>query len=140
MKDLLLPLQGKPVDNEDLEGQQETSHLAMVQSNTQEVQGASPVHGRASDIEWESGNGSIHEDAEVVTQVGTSDTQSPHAGKNQNRSPGEQKTAHDGLVDGGIEWLVSQRQLVNVVAQDAQREDGEGEEVASLVWAPKDLS
>lgn len=39
----------------------------------------------------------------------------------------------------GVEGLVSQGQLVDMVAQNPQREDSNGEKIASSVRAPKDL-
>lgn len=86
---LLLPLQSEPVHHKDLGSQKKTSHLALVQSNAQEVQGASPVHGRAGHVEREAGDGSIHEDSKVVAQVGASHTKSPHARQDKDRANGE---------------------------------------------------
>lgn len=63
----LLPLEGKPVQHKHLGSQKDTSDLAVVQSNTEEVQSAAPVHGRSGHVEREAGDGGIHENAEVVT-------------------------------------------------------------------------
>ena len=60
MENLLLPLESKPVQDEDLTRQNDTSHLAMVERNTQKIQGASPVHRRAGDVEGEASDGGIH--------------------------------------------------------------------------------
>src|SRR4051794_30149389 len=73
---ILLPLQGEPVQHKDLGCQKETGNLALVQSNSEEVQSAAPVHGGAGHVEWEAGNRGIHEDTKVVTKIGASHAQS----------------------------------------------------------------
>lgn len=139
-ENLLLPLQSEPVQHKDLRSQKNTGHLALVQSYSEEVQSTSPVHRRASHVEWEAGNRSIHENTEIVAQVGTSHTKSPHTGEDEDGADDEQNTTHNGLVHGCVEGLLSQSDLVHMVTQDTQREDSEGEEIASFVWATKNAS
>jgi hypothetical protein len=91
--DLLLPLESEPVYNEDLRSEQEAGDLAIVESHTQKVQGAAPVHRGTSNIEWEAGDGSIHEDAEIVSEVGSGDAEGIHARQNEDRSDAEQDGA-----------------------------------------------
>lgn len=110
----------------------------MVQSNTEEVQSATPVHWRASHIEGKAGDRCVHEDTEVVTKISAGHTKSPHAGENQNRANSEQDTTNDGLVHRGIEGLVCQGKLINMVTENSEREDGKGEEVAAIACASKD--
>jgi hypothetical protein len=132
---LLLPLKGKPVQNKDPSRQNEAGHLARVEGDAQEVQSATPVHGGPGDVEREAGDRGIHENAEIITQVGAGDAESPHASQDEHRAEAEEGITKQGLVDWGIEGLVCQRQLEQVVTEDAEGEDGEGEEVASVVGA-----
>lgn len=132
---LLLPLESKPVQDEDLGRQCDPSHLAVVKSDSQEVQGASPVHGGAGDVERKASDGGIHQDSEVVSKVGAGDAKSIHAGQNENGAKAKEDGSQDRLVHRGVVRLVSQGQLVEVVTQNAQRKDGECEEVASIVGA-----
>lgn len=104
---LLFPAKSEPVQDKDLGSQKNTRNLAVVQCNTKEVQGATPVHRRAGYVEREPGDGSIHENAEVVAKVGTRHTKSPHAGENQDGTDSKQDTSNDGLVDRSVEGLVS---------------------------------
>lgn len=137
-QNLLLPLQGKPVHHKDLGSQKKTSYLALVQSNAEEVQGASPVHGRASHVEREAGDGCIHENAKVVAEVGTSDAESPHARQNQDRAGNEQDTTDDRLVHRSVEGLLIESDLVDMVTQNSQRENRESQEIASFVGPTED--
>lgn len=137
---VLLPLKGEPVQHKDLGCQKETSDLALVQSKAEEVQGAAPIHGRASHVEREAGDGGIHEDTKIVTKIGASYTQSPHAGQHQDGADGEQNAADEGLVHRRVERLLIEGDLVEVVTQDAQREDREGQEVASSVRTTEEAS
>jgi len=90
---LLLPLKSEPVQDEDLGRQGNPSHLTVVKSDSQEVQGASPVHGRAGDVEREASDGGIHQDSEVISKVGAGDTKSIHAGQNENGANAEEDGA-----------------------------------------------
>lgn len=90
---LLLPLESEPVQDEDLSRQGNPSHLTVIKSHSQEVQGASPVHGRAGDIEREASDGGIHQDSEVVSKVGARDTKSIHAGQNEDGANAEENGA-----------------------------------------------
>lgn len=73
ISDLLLPLKSKPVQNEHLGGQEDSGNFALVECNTQEIQGASPIHRGASDIEREASDGGIHENTEIISEVGSGD-------------------------------------------------------------------
>lgn len=110
----------------------------MVQSNTEEVESAAPVHRRASHVEGETGDRSVHEDTEVVTKVCSSHTEGPHAGENQDRTDSEQDPSNDGLMHRGVEGLVCQGELVDMVTEDSERKDRECKCVAAIVGASKD--
>lgn len=112
----------------------------MVQSNAKEIQGASPVHWRAGDIEREPNDRSVHENTEVVAKISARHPEGPHAGENKNGANSEQHTANQRLVNRRIERLVSQSQLVDMVTENPEREDGESKEVATLVRASEDAS
>jgi hypothetical protein len=71
----------------------------------------------------------IHQDTEVITQIGTSYAQGVHAGENEEVAKEEEWNA--GIFDEGLEekWvrgLVRQALIVDIVPDDAQREDGHG--------------
>jgi hypothetical protein len=133
MSDLLLPPKSKPVQDEDLGGQDDSCDLASVESDPEEVQGASPIHGGSSNVEWEASDGSVHENSKVVTKIGSGDAQGIHAGKNKNGADREQDAAQNRLVHRGIVGLVFQGRLIYMVAQDSQGEDGDRERVATVI-------
>ena len=110
----------------------------MVQGNTEKVQSAAPVHRRPGHIEGEAGDGGVHEDTKVITKVGSGHAKSPHAGENQDRTNSEQDTTDDGLVHGGVEGLVCQSELVDMVTEDSKGENGERKEVATIVRTSED--
>lgn len=135
MEHLLLPLESEPVQNEDLGRQKDASHLTVVKGDSQEVQSASPIHRRTGDVEGKARDGGIHQDTEVVSEVGSGDAKGIHAGQNEDRAGGKKGRAQERLVHRGVVGLISQGQLVEMVTEDAQREDGKGEKVASIVGA-----
>ena len=104
---LLFPAKSEPVQDKYLGRQKNTSNLAVVQRNTEEVQSATPVHRRAGNVERESGDGGVHENTEVVAKVGTGHTKSPHAGENQDGTDSKQDTSNNRLVNRSVEGLVS---------------------------------
>lgn len=93
------------------------------------------VHGRAGDVERETGDLVVHQDAKVVAEIGARDAQGPHARDDKHISDNEEGGGGvlDGVggedVEGG---LVAQRLLVKVVASDSDREDDDGQEVAAV--------
>lgn len=136
--DLLLPAKSEPVEHKDLGSQENSSDFAVVQSDSEEVQGAAPVHWRASHVEGEAGDRSVHEDTEVVTQVCSGHTKGPHARKYQDRADSEQNATDDRLIHRGVEGLVCQGQLVHVVTKDPEGENRECKSIAAIVSTPED--
>ena len=130
---LLFPPKSEPIQDEDLGRQNDARHLAPIESDSQEVQSASPVHGGTGDAEGESGDGGIHQDTKVVSKVGAGYSQGIHAGQDKDGADGEKEAAKNRLVHRGIVGLVFQGHLVDMVSQDSQAEDGDGEEVAAVV-------
>lgn len=137
--DVLFPLEGEIVHRENLSRQEQACDFARVQSNSQEAQCAAPIHGGASDVEGESGHGGIHQDAKVVAEVGSGDAQSPHTRQYESVSSNEQDVRDVGLVDWLEKGLVLQGFVIQVIPEDTQREDGEGQEVAAIVGVPEYL-
>lgn len=111
------------------------SHFTREKGNGQKVQRAAGVHGRAGDVERESGHGRIHQDTEVVTQVGASDAQSPHTGEDEHIPDSEQAHGEIRLVDGLVEWLGLESFFVQPVTEEAQGEDCEAKGIASSIRA-----
>lgn len=138
MINLLLPSQCKPIEHKHLKRQQQTGNLSIVQRSTQEAQRATPVHGGTSHIERESSNGGVHQDAKVISEVGTRNAECPHARDDKDITGSEQAIGDVGLVDGFIERLVLEGCEVEMVTEYTQRENNDGEEVAAIVRAAED--
>lgn len=132
---LLLPLQGKPVEDKNLESQKQAGDFAVVQRSRQEAHRAAPVHGGAGHIERKAGDGGVHQDTKVVPEVRASDTESPHARDDKGISDSEKPVGNVRLVHGLVIWLVLQGIEVQMVTEDSQGEDGDGEEIAAIVRA-----
>ena len=102
---------------------------------------AAPVHGIGHNVERESSDHVVHEDAKVVSQVCSRDAERPHgaehkhvSGKEERRSSGAHSRVLEERVGGlGLECLV-----VHMVTQDAQRKDGHGKQVAAQVATPSE--
>lgn len=106
------------------------------QRNTSKAHGATPVHWVAHDIEWESSDHVIHENAKVVTQISTCDTECPHRRDDKDVSRRDEGSSDD--LDGGerqerVDGLILERVHVEVVTEDAQGEDGGSQQVAAQV-------
>ena len=121
--------------------QQDTRRLSKQQRRTQEAHRATPVHRRTRHIEREPSDHLIHEDAEVVAQEGACDTEGPGGGDD------EDVAARDEGVGGGLDGegeeervgtLLGDGGLEEVVAEDAEGEDGGGEGVAGGDGAPSE--
>lgn len=126
IKHILLPLQSKPIHNKDLSRQKDPCHSAFIQSNTEEVQSAPPIHRRPGDVERKTSNRRIHQNAKVITKVGPSQAEDVHARQHEHGAHAEKHPAKQWLVDGCIVRLVIQRLVVHVIAEETQREYGEG--------------
>jgi len=59
-------------------------------SSGHEAHGASNVHGTACDVERKAGHHIIHQNTKVVTKVGTSDAEGPHARQHKRVSAQEE--------------------------------------------------
>lgn len=118
--DSLFPLQGNPIQDKDLGGQQKPCYFSIIQGDRKETHGTTPVHGSAGDIEWKAGDGSIHQDAEVIAQVRSGHPKRPHTRENENIARGEQSIRNVGLMNGLVVRLVCQGAGVKVVAVDAK--------------------
>jgi len=132
---LLLERQRNLVHEENENSQQDSSGFSEPQRGTEEAQCRAMVHGSIGNAEWESGDPAVHQDTEVITQVGTGDAQRPHTRDDEDISGEEETTG--GVLDGrrleDVErGLVPEGLLVEVVADYTEREDYYREEVASV--------
>ena len=131
----VLESESNEVDNQHLNSKKNTSWFSEPQSRPQERHGRSVVHWRLGNVEWESSNNIIHQDAEVISKVCASNTKSPHGGDNKDVSGNEEE---DGRVlnkiglESWMGWLVAESDFVEVVAEDAEGEDGHGKHVAAI--------
>jgi hypothetical protein len=93
------------------------------------------VHRGIGDVEREPGDTTVHQDSEVIAEIGTSETQGPHAGDYEN-IPCQEETYSGILYSIRLQdvecGLVSESLLVKIVSDDAQREDNDGKEVAAV--------
>ena len=69
-REWVLELKRPKVDKEDVNGQKCSSWSPIQETGPQETRRASPIHRRASDIEWEPRHGLIHQDAKIVAKEG----------------------------------------------------------------------
>lgn len=129
----VLVAQGDVVDEEDPRGDEDTRGLRIVERHTEEAHGGAVVHGRVGDVEGEARDDVIHQDAEVVAEEGAGDAEGPGGGDDED-IPGEDEGVggelHGGSVEKGVGGLLAEGFLVEEIADEAEREDGEGEEVA----------
>lgn len=132
----ILEPQGQDVNDQHLKGQQNTSRLAVEQGASEEAHGRAPVHGRAGDVEGEAGDHLVHQDAKVVAEEGTSDTESPGRGEDEDVATCEERVGSGLDIDrleqrvGGL--LVNGR-VVEPVTDKTQPEDGSSERIAGGV-------
>lgn len=131
----VLESQSDQVDNQNLNSKENTSWLPEPQSRSEERHSRPVVHWRLGNVEWETSNNIIHQNAKVVAQIRAGNTKCPHRGDNQDVSRDEEEDG--GVLDKiGLEswvgWLVAESDLIEVVAEDAQGEDGHGEHIAAI--------
>lgn len=82
-REWILELQRDLVHHKDQAAEHDARRLAIPQCGAQETHRAAVVHRRAADIERKSSHDLVHQDAEVVAQVGTRNTKGPHTGKDK---------------------------------------------------------
>lgn len=80
---ILVP-QSNLVGNVHFQSKQQTRRLAVPERSAEEVHGATQVHRRACNVEWEARHRCVHQDAKVVSQVSSGQSQSPHGRKDEN--------------------------------------------------------
>jgi hypothetical protein len=88
-----------------------TGWLSKPDSRGQEGHGGTVVHGRAGDVEGECRDGRVHQDAEVVAEVGTGDAERPHRGQDECVSHQEERDGgvfYEGREEGGVRGLVGE--------------------------------
>lgn len=132
----VLELDSDNVDEENPSSQKKTGGLAVKQSGAEEAHSGAIVHGSAGDIEGEAGNDAIHQNAKVVTEEGAGDTQAQCRGDDEEVA--ETEKGIGGIVDVGtleerVRGLVTEGALVEKVADEAEAEDGGGQEVAGYL-------
>lgn len=133
-REWILEAKRDKVDNQHLDGQEHTGRLSVPESCSEEAQGGAVVHWRIGNVEWEASDAGVHQDTEVVAEIGAGEAKGPHAGDNENIS-GEEESEGDvgdeGRLESWVGWLATESLLVQVVAEDAKGEDGCSEEVAA---------
>jgi len=127
--------EGDLVYREDQRSKKDARWLAVPQSSTQEAHRRTVVHGRTSDVEREAGDDLVHQNAEVVAEVGPRDAEGPHGGQDEDVAAGDeddgQALREEGL-EGWMAGLVPERSLVEGVPDDAEGEDGGSEAIAAV--------
>ena len=152
-------LAGNGIRDSNDSSQEQTSRLAVPQRGREEAERRAVVHGRVGDVEWERGDWSVHQDAEVVAQVGTGDAERPHGSQDEDVTSQEERNGRvfdDGVQEQGRRRLVGEgfvvtgkqrvsvvgrqsvlprlvgQENVQVVSEDTEREDGNGERIAAV--------
>lgn len=115
--------------------QQQTRRFPKPQRRPGKAHRAAVIHRRRRHVEREPGHHLIHEDAEVIPQVRPRDPEGPHAREDEDIAAGDEGDG-EALRERGLQERVrglgAQGAFVEGVAQDAEREDGEGEGVAAV--------
>jgi hypothetical protein len=86
----ILICQSNLVDQEYQAGQHNSSRLSKPQCRSQEAEGRTIVHGSRTNVEGEACDHVVHEDAEVVAEVGACDAESVHGGQDEDVAGDEQ--------------------------------------------------
>lgn len=74
-RDLLFVAERYRIEHQDLCGQDDAGGASVQQGRAQEAHRAAVIHWRAREVEGETGDGGVHEDAEVVAQIGARDAE-----------------------------------------------------------------
>ncbi|KAL1842236.1 hypothetical protein VTJ49DRAFT_5714 [Mycothermus thermophilus] len=138
----VLELDGDEVHGQDVQRQKEAGGLAVQEGSAEEAHGRAIVHRGVGDVEGEARHDAVHEDPEVVAQVGAGDAQLVGGRDDEDVADGQEGIG-DVLgqvrLEGWVRGLVAQGALIEVVAEEAEREDGDGEGVAcQLAVAPEE--
>lgn len=72
-RDLLFIAERYRIEHQDLCRQDDAGGASVQQGRAQEAHRAAVIHGGAREVEGETGDGCVHEDAEVVAQIGARD-------------------------------------------------------------------
>lgn len=70
------------------------------------------VHGGAHDVEGERGDGGVHEDAEVVAQIGARDPERVRAAQHEHIADEQKRVARQRVEERGVGRLVPESALV----------------------------
>jgi hypothetical protein len=139
----VLVTQGDDVNNVYPDSQQKPGGLSIPKSSSKEAHSGTPVHGSAGHVEWKASHHVIHEEAEVVTKEGSSNTEGPSRRDDKNISSDEEGSCYTldvGSVEERVRGLFGNSILVEEIANDAKREDAGSESIASdLGVAAKDF-
>lgn len=142
----LLELQSNRVHERHEGSDEKTSGLGVPQRRGQETQGGSVVHGVVGNVKGESSNSLAHEDAEVVSKVGSSNTEGVHGSEHQHVA-GNKEQDSKGLHNVNIgdrkkdgSGLLRQGLMVEVVSEDTEGEDGDSQQVTSSFGTSGNLS
>lgn len=117
-----------------MESEDDAGRLSEQQGGTQEAHGRAVVHGGVGDVEGETGDNVVHQDAEVITQEGARDTKLPCGGNDEKVAKTQEGiggVGDQGTLEGRVRGLVTQGALVEEVADEAETEDGGSKGVAS---------
>lgn len=136
--------EGDLIDDIHPHSEEKPSWLAIQDGDAKETASRSVVHGRVGNVERETRDHAVHEDAEVVAQKCACDAQSPGGRYDENVPHGDQGicevTGFRGFEER-VGRLVAECMLVEAIADKAQGEDGCGKSVAGCLGvAPKELS
>lgn len=134
----LLITQRHQVNRQHLPGQHQPRRASIQQSRPYETHRGPIIHGRSRDIERETRDGLIHQDAEIIAQVRARDAERPCRAEDEDVAEGDQGVGdigHEWLGEEGMGGLVAEGALEESVAEEAEGEDGEGKGVAGELGA-----
>lgn len=132
----VLKSQSNNVHNQHKKRQGNTGGLSVRKRSAQKAHRRAPVHRRRRHVEGKARHHLVHEDAAVVAQEGSRNAQPPCRGDDEDHATGEERVS-DNLRQQRrqqrMRRLVLQGCLVQRIADEAEREDGDGERIAGDV-------
>lgn len=128
LQDILLELQSSHINRQNLACESDSSRFSIKQCRSQEAHCTPIIHGRSRDVEWETRDRLIHQDAEVVAEIGARDAQGPGAGKDKGVAGSEEGVSEEREVERGVVGLGVESGFVPVakawLAREVEEEEG----------------
>ena len=111
---VLLERKSHKVHHQYLHCQHHSSPPFVQYRSSQETTCTPIVHWGAGNVEWKTLDFPVHQDPEVIAQVGSGDTESPHRREDKDVAYGDQSIANSWSVKKGRDWLGNEGTLIAI--------------------------